>query len=175
MGNGYKYILSTGSSRCRETRLFARCHIHLRPGKAVGCLPRWWIACGIPSLTSNCRRVRVRARREKGRMVAAAASTCHGVTPTLVERMRKVRETRTGLGKKKKLWPCFSCRLHSRVISHAGNECRKYKVSWVKRGCFLFPPPFSILFPSVRADYSTLFIIVYRRIRARKVKSISSG
>lgn len=68
--NGYKYILSAGSSwlsRLGETRLFARCHIHLRLGKAVDCLPRWWIACGIPGLTSNCRRVRgVRVRREKG-------------------------------------------------------------------------------------------------------------
>lgn len=30
---------------------------------------------------------------------------------------------------KRSLPACFSCRLHSRVISHASNECRKYKVS----------------------------------------------
>lgn len=93
--NGYKCTPSTGSSlvvASRETRLFARCHIHLRPGEAVGCLPRWWIACGILGLTSNCRRERVRARREKGECARPQRATA--VTPALVGRTGKVRERR---------------------------------------------------------------------------------
>lgn len=153
MGNGYKYILRVFSlSRVGETRLFARCHIHLRRWIAAGCLPRWWIACGIPSLTSNC--CRAKGRSEEGKRANARrgldvlrSNTSVGGKNGKGER----KGDRVGSrGKKKKLWPCFSCRLHSRVISHAGNECRKYKVSWVKRGCFLFPPPFSpFLFSSL--------------------------
>lgn len=122
---------------------------------------------------------RVGARKGKGRM-RAAASTYYGVTPALVERTGKVREKGTELarGERKRSYD------HAFLVAsiHVSSVTRVMSVGNTRflessEAVFSFRPLFPLFYslPFCPADYSTLFIIVYRRIRARKVKSVSSG
>jgi len=111
--------------------------------------------------------------------MCAAASTCHGITPTPSRKKSERKESRVGSRERKRSYD------HAFLVAsiHVSSVTRVMSVGNTRflessGAVFSFRPLFSSFpFSPISfcpADYS-LFIIVYRRIRARKVKECIFG